>query len=260
MYTPYTYLIKWSATGKYYYGAQYGKSANPKNLWSTYFTSSKYVKKYRKDFGEPDIIQIRKIFNKGDVENRKNAAILWEDKVLRRMNVLKRKDCLNDNITGSKFGKRGKKHSNETKEKIRKSHQGKIKSLEHRLNISKAKTGVPNVKLRGRIRTAEHCENIRLSLIGKTRTEEQKRKTSETLRVTNAKIEVKKRRSLAAKNQKWSKEDIEKRNAKLRGVPKSEEHKNKLRVPKNRCSCIFCKKEVSVNNLNRHLNVCSLAY
>lgn len=87
MYAPYTYLIKWSATGKYYYGAQYGKAANPKNLWSTYFTSSKYVKKYRKDFGEPDIIQIRRTFKS------KSDCLLWEHRILKK--IIHDKNCLN---------------------------------------------------------------------------------------------------------------------------------------------------------------------
>jgi hypothetical protein len=261
-YIPYTYFIKWSKQNIWYYGVEYGyysKTAHPNNLWVTYFTSSKHVKRMIKDHGQPDIIEVRKVFDCGDVECRKNKALLWEDKVLRRMHVLTRSDCLNDNITGSKFGKRGKPHTKETREKISKAHKGKIKTQEHLLNISKAKLGVPNIKLRGRIRSDTHRENLRISNLGKVRSDEAKQKTSETLKITNQKPEVKRKRSLAAKNQKWTREAIENRNAKLRGVPKSEKHKEKLRVPKNRCSCYFCRKEVSVNNLTRHLTVCSLA-
>jgi hypothetical protein len=217
------------------------------------------IRNLHKILSNPDIIQIRKVFNTGDTEHRKNAALSWEDRVLRRMNVLKRNDCINDNITGSKFGKRGKRHTEETKQKISKSHKGKIKTQEHLSNISKAKLGIPNMKLRGRIRSDAHRENLRIANIGKVRSEESKRKTSQTLKITNQNPDVKRKRSIAAKNQKWTKEAIENRNKKLRGVPKSEEHKEKLRTPKNRCSCYYCKKEVSVNNLNRHLAVCSLA-
>ncbi|MFA6198816.1 MAG: hypothetical protein WC679_00165 [Bacteroidales bacterium] len=59
---PYTYLIGWSTMNKFYYGVQYNKKANPDDLWKSYFTSSKIVQQFRKEFGEPDIIQFRKVF------------------------------------------------------------------------------------------------------------------------------------------------------------------------------------------------------
>lgn len=89
MSTPYTYLIGWSSENIYYYGAKYGKDADPFMLWKNYFTSSKIVKNYRKKYGEPDIIQIRKEFDCSD------RCRLWEHKVLRRMGVKERRDFLN---------------------------------------------------------------------------------------------------------------------------------------------------------------------
>lgn len=86
---PYTYLIKWSKTNKWYYGVKFGKNANPKDFWIRYFTSSKEVSKYRKLHGDPDIIQIRKTFKDP------SSAANWENKVLRRMNILNIADCLN---------------------------------------------------------------------------------------------------------------------------------------------------------------------
>ena len=87
MSTPYTYLLRWSKTGRYYYGAQYGRKAHPSNLWTKYFTSSKKVSEYRKLYGDPDIIEIRKIFaNKKDCLN-------WEQKILLR--IIKDPKCLN---------------------------------------------------------------------------------------------------------------------------------------------------------------------
>ena len=41
---PYYYLIKHKPSGKYYAGSQYGKNSDPKNLLTTYFTSSNLVK------------------------------------------------------------------------------------------------------------------------------------------------------------------------------------------------------------------------
>ena len=84
-YIPYTYLIGWSKLNKWYYGVEYGikkiPCANPKNLWTTYFTSSNIVSHFRKTHGEPDIIQVRKLFSKGPLEERMEMSINWEKKV-----------------------------------------------------------------------------------------------------------------------------------------------------------------------------------
>lgn len=93
MSTPYTYLLRWSKTGRYYYGSQYGVHAHPKNLWKKYFTSSRFVAEYRKIYGDPDIIKIRKTF-----ANKKDCLV-WENKVLRR--IIKDPKCLN---ISSNFG------------------------------------------------------------------------------------------------------------------------------------------------------------
>lgn len=81
IYTPYTYLIGWSAHNKWYYGVRYAKNCNPTDLWVKYFTSSKRVKELRTQYGEPDVIQIRKTFKDA------SSAKFWEDRVLRRMKV-----------------------------------------------------------------------------------------------------------------------------------------------------------------------------
>ena len=86
---PYTYLIGWSNHNIYYYGSRYAKKSTPEDLWKLYFTSSKEVKITRQLLGDPDIIEVRKIFNS------KQQAIDWEYKVLRRMKVVERTDFLN---------------------------------------------------------------------------------------------------------------------------------------------------------------------
>lgn len=92
---PYTYLVGWSLLNTYYYGVRYAKNADPSDLWSTYFTSSKHVSQYRKQHGEPDIIEIRRTFD------TKEAARKWEHKVLRRMKITTDRRWLNitDNIS-----------------------------------------------------------------------------------------------------------------------------------------------------------------
>lgn len=90
----YTYLLGWTKLNKYYYGVRYAKNAKPEDLWVTYFTSSKYVKEFRMKYGEPNIIQIRKVFSE------KKKAMLWEQKVLKKMNAVFDEKWLNktDNI------------------------------------------------------------------------------------------------------------------------------------------------------------------
>jgi len=89
IYKPYTYLIGWTNHNKWYYGVRYAKNCNPADLWTKYFTSSKKVKAFRKMYGEPNIIQIRKTFKDS------KSAKLWEDKVLRRMEVHIKDEWLN---------------------------------------------------------------------------------------------------------------------------------------------------------------------
>jgi len=103
IYQPYTYLIGWSKLNRWYYGAQYGRKASPNNLWKTYFTSSKYVKKFREENGEPDIIEIRKIFRTSQ------QTLRCEEKVLLKLNAAQSNKWLNahngnKNFYGNKGG------------------------------------------------------------------------------------------------------------------------------------------------------------
>lgn len=91
--TPYTYLIGWSHLNVWYYGLRYGKNCHPDDLWVKYFSSSKQVKHFRKEHGEPDVVQIRRTFS--DVTKAK----LWENKVLRK--VYLRDDFLNISISAT---------------------------------------------------------------------------------------------------------------------------------------------------------------
>jgi hypothetical protein len=92
MNTPYTYFIKWTKTGMNYYGVRYAKDCHPDEFWKTYFTSSRYVAEYVAEHGDPDVIEIRKVFVGDD---RCQQAINWEYKVLQKMKVVLREDFLN---------------------------------------------------------------------------------------------------------------------------------------------------------------------
>lgn len=89
IYTPYTYLIGWTEHDKWYYGLRWAKGCHPDDLWTTYFTSSKYVQEFREHHGEPDVIQVRKIFG------TKEEAIQWEHTVLKRSRVIESQRWLN---------------------------------------------------------------------------------------------------------------------------------------------------------------------
>jgi len=95
--TPYTYRICWSKTGVNYYGVRYAKGCHPSDLFVTYFTSSEYVADYIKEHGRPDIINVRKTFTS---DEGIRLAILWENRVLKRIRVVGRSDYLN--MTDSK--------------------------------------------------------------------------------------------------------------------------------------------------------------
>jgi NUMOD3 motif len=118
----YTYLIGWSSLDKWYYGSQYNKKANPKDLWVKYFTSSKYVKKFVEENGDPDIIEVRKIFSTAkDVRN-------YEHKILKKLKVIKKEKWLNktDNISiAPECANPGRKLSEEHKKKISESNKGR---------------------------------------------------------------------------------------------------------------------------------------
>jgi hypothetical protein len=154
---PYTYIIGWSQHDTWYYGVRYSVTASPNDLWKTYFTSSDYVKNFRKQYGEPDVVSIRRTFD------TKDKAISWEHKVLRRMRVklsdrwLNKNDCSTPPVMiGEDNPFYGKKHSEEvlnilrnnykteeSREKLRKPKEIiSEKSIEHKKNISLSHLGI----------------------------------------------------------------------------------------------------------------------
>lgn len=153
IYKPYTYLIGWSSQQKFYYGVRFAKNCNPSDLWIKYFTSSRLVAKYRVLYGEPDIIQIRKTFSD------KNSAVLWEEKVLRKLDIKNNEKMINMNVAGAitknnhlggakkgnvpwNKGKTGI-YSTETKQKISKARIGKptTKGQQNPLSANNGKVG-----------------------------------------------------------------------------------------------------------------------
>lgn len=90
---PYTYLIGWSRLGTWYYGVRFAKDSSLDDLWTKYFTSSNRVKKFRATYGEPDVVEIRRVFSD------KAAAQAWERRLLQRIGAVKSPYWLNANDT-----------------------------------------------------------------------------------------------------------------------------------------------------------------
>ena len=126
----YTYLIGWSNHNKWYYGRRTAKGCHPTELWKTYFTSSKYVKEFRKINGEPDIIQIRKIFSD------KKECSKWESRVLLRLDVQHTEKWLNQKNGDEFWDFSGRKLTEIHIQKLR-----QPKTQEHREKLSKSKKG-----------------------------------------------------------------------------------------------------------------------
>lgn len=185
----YTYLIGWSQQGKFYYGCQFGKNANPGNLWKTYFTSSRHVKAFRLEHGEPDIIEVRKIFG-GDG----TACRSWEERVLTK--IMNRRDgmWLNRRATSGKWFTRpghcaGIPKSEEHRAKIRAAGAGKVNAIDvktgKRVRVSKQEFHEnPDLvgTATGRIRSAEQRKQMSDAHKGKKIPDETRMKISVSLK------------------------------------------------------------------------------
>jgi len=181
--TPYTYHIAWTQLGQHYYGVRYANGCSPEDFWVRYFTSSETVRQYREQYGEPDVIEVRKTFDCPE------KAMLWECKVLKRLKAAQSDKWLNKNNGYKDFvigpgilaPHYGKKHSDETRQKMSEQRQkenngffGKQHSEEAKQRMSEAKKGKPGLKGK----SAPHY--------GKQHSEETKRKISESQRGENS--------------------------------------------------------------------------
>lgn len=90
---PYYYKLKFKPTGQYYVGIQYGKHADPSNLWNKYFTSSKAIKKMISVYGlDAFEVKVTKVFV------TKHEAMEYERKVLLRTKANTNAKMLNKSL------------------------------------------------------------------------------------------------------------------------------------------------------------------
>jgi len=156
----YTYYIEWSRLRRYYYGVRYANDAHPSDLFVTYFTSSKHVKAFIAEHGLPDVIQVRKTFA------TKESARNWENRVLRRMDVLH--DPRSLNMTNN-YAFRSEKRTPE--------HQAKLRAaLKGRKSPFKGKTHTPEI----RQQISHNRKGQKTSRVYTPLSEETKRKLSES--------------------------------------------------------------------------------
>lgn len=164
---PYTYLIGWSRHNLWYYGVRWAKGCDPADLWVTYFTSSNRVAAKRAELGEPDVVEVRKVFDTGQ------KARVWEEQVIKRMNCVRAPNWLNAQNGGHTFGQTGPR-TPEHAAKISRANKGKERTPEHCHKLSTSN--------KGKIRTAEHKANVSAAMkgrVGRQWTEEQRKTVSE---------------------------------------------------------------------------------
>lgn len=99
----YTYLVGWSDKNMWYYGRRTAKNCSPSDLFVTYFTSSKHVKRFISQHGIPDILSIRKTFG----EDAQKCA-MWESRLLNKINAKDNPIFLNKTNGDSLFDATGK--------------------------------------------------------------------------------------------------------------------------------------------------------
>lgn len=81
MTTPFVYLIGWPDLNKFYLGVRYAQGCDPSDMWTKYFTSSKYVKAIAKEHGPPPVIDILRTFTEGDEAREFEFRLLSDNKV-----------------------------------------------------------------------------------------------------------------------------------------------------------------------------------
>jgi hypothetical protein len=181
---PYTYLIKFTNPSSneilFYYGVQYGKTANPSNLFKTYFTNSKKIKQLIKKYGLKCFsYEIRNRF-----PNEPYKALKWEQKVIRRLKMHQRHDFLNMGLGGKCYFLYGNDNPSKREDVKEKISQSLKRWFENNENPFKGKThteetkNIIGSKNKGKIHSTETRLKMSISKKGKPRTEETKQKMS----------------------------------------------------------------------------------
>jgi hypothetical protein len=161
--TPYTYRIGWSKINRHYYGVRYANGCHPDDFWVSYFTSSEFVKEIRSIHGEPDIIQIRKVFD------CPNKAYDWETKVLKRGRFSKNPKWINKSDNNGRFSHIGSTFTEEHRKKLSNAKRGKKISAEHKRKLHEGSRKANALRdygegtFKGKKHTAESIDKMKAS-------------------------------------------------------------------------------------------------
>ena len=165
IYTPYTYLITFLPTGQQYYGVRTKQGCHPTDLWNSYYTSSKTVRQLIKQHGADAFRwEVRKTFS-----NREDA-IIWEHRLLSRIDAARNPQYLNKNNGDRKFFgggvPKGFRHSEDARRKMsinssgsNNPNYGRNFSEATRRKLSEARKGKCNL-------TAEQVEKLKERMTG----------------------------------------------------------------------------------------------
>lgn len=204
---PYFYKIFHKPTQKYYVGSQYGKKSNSNNFWISYFTSSSKVKQLIEEFGK-DSFEIIEIQQRDDARAFEAKFIIDEFKMLGKeefkniyINVCK--------TPGIIIGKEARKRSSD---RMKGNNLGKFRKItdEYRKvarEKSKGNTNVRNYKwwTNGiEYKRAIECPEEGFILGSMENSKEQKEKISKKLKGKPKSVEHKRQLSLSAKNRKFN--------------------------------------------------------
>ena len=193
---PYTYLLKCLVDNTFYYGVRYEKGCHPNDFFVNYETSSKEVKEKIKKYGKNNFsFEIRKTFNDA------NKARIWENKVLKRMKVIHRKDFMNKTNNISIAPMYGTNNPMTRPEVIDIFKKSRIKNPTRKPNPKESYV-IVSKKLSGRKRPKEIGEKISKSLEGYKHDEEFRKKCRERQLGVKPSDENKRKKSESIKGRK----------------------------------------------------------
>lgn len=226
IYMPYTYLIGWSHLGKYYYGCQYGREAKPSNLWSSYFTSSDIVSKFRQQFGEPDIVEVRKVFVTSE------SCVRFEQKVLSKLHKIdpftsNSSKWLNSNVSGAIL-----LNEQQLKDKGIRSGNTRRGRIPWNKGLTKETNDIianQSAKMKGVPKTEEHKQSM-------CKPKKQSANMGRYVRSEETKAKI--RISLAKTRTPEYLDQV------------------RARAKANRRQCVFCSLESNKSNITRHERIC----
>lgn len=197
-YQPYIYLVGWSKHDRWYIGTSYKRGCHPSDLWTTYFTSSRYVTAFRYLYGEPDVVRSFPVPDK-------EAALVREDVVQFYCDAVKSDRYLNRGRGGHKFKapggpcfkRRGQKVTGAALKNVRASrrtpeYRAKLSQLAND-PVRKTNLIARNKARKGEQRSGEALDNLRAARANpayRAQVRETNRKKARTIDFNGTKVSV----------------------------------------------------------------------